>query len=492
MRKSMGWIVGVGLWGFILAGLISLSSPSSFAQTVAGKSAVRRAQAEQVMPAERTPGRAPPAALSGPPASGPVLSGQPDVEYYSPGGEPVYGDGPMIGYDYGPGYSRGSGPFGMGLLGGMWVRGEYLVWATKGMRTPPLVITSADPGINPADLHLNDNGDLGVVFPVGILYGGDRLNDDARSGARITFGFWLDDCHTVGVEADYWGLNDGKDSFFRDSTGNPILSRPFYNILTGLESSSLVAYPTPVGGVLHQGSIDIDTSTRVQGSGVRALVNMCCSSGCGTSLWNGCPTPVSKRVDLIAGYRFVRLDDSLRIREDSQLTPGGSFLITDSFDTENHFHGFDVGAQAGWRRGPWSLDVLSKVALGNVRSIADIRGTSVITPTGGATVTQTGGILAQSTNIGRYTNDEFAAVPELGFTVGYSLTPAWRVTAGYNFVYWSKVARAGDQIDRDVNPNLIPDANGPGTDNSHLRPEFRWVYDDFWAQGLTLGLEGNW
>lgn len=487
MRKSMDWI-SVGFGSLVLCGLLTLGAGRTHAQNVAGKTAVRRVQAEQALPGPQPAGRAPPAMLSGPPTSSPVEGG---VEYYAPGGEPIYGDGPMMGYDYG--YSpRGSGPFGMGLLGGMWVRGEYLLWGTKGMRTPPLVITSAAQGIDPSDLHLNDNGDLGVIFPLSILYGGDRLNDEARSGARITFGFWLDDCQTVGVEADYWGLNDGKDSFFRDSDGNPILARPLYNVLTGLESSELVAYPTAVGGVLHQGSIDIDTATRVQGSGVRALVNMCCSTGCGTSLWNGCPTPVSKRVDLIAGYRFVRLDDSLRIRENSQLTPGGSFLITDSFDTENHFHGFDVGAQAGWRRGPWSLDVLSKVALGNLRSIADISGNSVITPTGGASVTQTGGILTQSTNIGRYTNDEFAAVPELGFTVGYSLTPAWRVTAGYNFVYWSKVARAGDQIDRDVNPNLIPDANGPGTDNSHLRPEFRWVYDDFWAQGLTLGLEGNW
>ena len=47
-------------------------------------------------------------------------------------------------------------------------------------------------------------------------------------------------------------------------------------------------------------------------------------------------------------------------------------------------------------------------------------------------------------------------MPELGVTLGYQLNPCWRATLGYTFIYWSRVARAGDQIDRDINPDLFP------------------------------------
>jgi len=52
------------------------------------------------------------------------------------------------------------------------------------------------------------------------------------------------------------------------------------------------------------------------------------------------------------------------------------------------------------------------------------------------------------------------------------------------------VARAGDQIDRDINPDLFPPEQTTVT--THLRPEFDLHYSDFWAQGMTVGLEGSW
>ncbi len=415
---------------------------------------------------------------------GPPIGMQPYYEA-SPSDQPWLNEGAPMAYGYG-------GPMGYGVLGGLWVRGEYLAWDMKGMYLPPLVISSNVNNIDPVDLHLNDNGDLGATDPVTILYGGQAVNSEVRNGWKISAGVWLDNCQSVGIEGDYFMLEDGNDSFFRNSTtGDPILARPFYNVLTGLESSVLVAYPNAFNGVVHRGSIDIDTSTAFSGAGARGIINLGCHNGCGTNWWNGCPQPTMGRVDMIVGYRYLRLDDSISIVENSTQNPGGAYNIRDQFDADNTFNGFDIGTVLKHQRGCWSFELLSKIALGNTRSRVNIDGSTTITPAGAAAQQFAGGILAQTTNIGEYQADEFAVVPELGLTVGYSLNPCWKLTAGYTWLYWSRVARAGDQIDRNLNPDLFPEAVNPAPDD-HLQPRFHFVHDDFWAHGLRVGLEGTW
>ena len=63
-----------------------------------------------------------------------------------------------------------------------------------------------------------------------------------------------------------------------------------------------------------------------------------------------------------------------------------------------------------------------------------------------------------------YTRDRFTVVPEVGVNLGYQFTSYLRGSLGYNFLYWSSVARAGDQL------TGIPKAT------------------DFWVQGLTAGV----
>jgi hypothetical protein len=440
-------------------------------------------------PAADAPAPETPAPLPAP-ADGSLMEASPlQQPYYE--GETFVDDGSHVDYMPQQGNYYAGGPFGCGVFNQLWVRGEYLLWDMKGMNTPPLVISSTLNNIDPSELHLNDNGNLGATDPIVILFGGDSINGDTRSGAKITVGAWLDACNTVGLEADTWGLSEANDSFFRNSNGDLILARPFYNVLSGLESSEVVAFPDPINGVAHSGLIDIDSSTTLVGAGARAIINLGCTSGCKPSWWNGCPMPTMGRADVIVGYRYMRLDDSLRIIERSQLNPGGAFDITDSFDADNTFNGLDFGLQLKHQRGRFSVELLSKIALGNTRSEVEIDGNTIITPTGGASQQFVGGILAQRTNIGTYQQDEFAVVPELGLTLGYELNPCWKLTAGYTWLYWSRVARAGDQIDRNVNPELIPEEADPPTE-THLSPQFRFVHDDFWAHGLRLGIEANW
>ena len=114
-----------------------------------------------------------------------------------------------------------------------------------------------------------------------------------------------------------------------------------------------------------------------------------------------------------------------------------------------------------------------------------IDGQTLTTVPAAGSATFTGGLLAQETNIGRYSQDGFAVIPELGITLGYNVTCALRLTFGYTFIYWSKLARPGGRIDRDVNTSLLP----PAALNGAARPEFTFTTTDYWVQGLNLGFE---
>ena len=100
-----------------------------------------------------------------------------------------------------------------------------------------------------------------------------------------------------------------------------------------------------------------------------------------------------------------------------------------------------------------------------------------------------GGLLTQPTNIGRFSRDRFAVAPEAGVKLGFQVTDWMKFTVGYTFLYLSDVARPGNQIDRTVNTSQLPTQLGGGMLVGAPRPGFVFKGTDFWAQGLTLGLE---
>ena len=96
--------------------------------------------------------------------------------------------------------------------------------------------------------------------------------------------------------------------------------------------------------------------------------------------------------------------------------------------------------------------MLTKLALGNTSSEVFIDGLTTITLPGAAPTTEPGSKLALPSNMGRYEQDSFSMVPELTARVNYQITPCWHASLAYTFVYWSHVARAGNQIDLDDDP----------------------------------------
>lgn len=353
----------------------------------------------------------------------------------------------------------------------VWVRAEWLLWWTDGLRLPPLVTTS------PAGTPRAQAGVLGetgtrVLNPVAV-------NNDAHSGFRIRAGAWFGG---LGFGGDYYGLNSQTSNYTGTSAGDPILARPFYDILNARQTAELVAFP----GVV-QGTVSVGARTKFDSAGLHLRMNLCCAD------WtaNACGHD-GYRLDGILGYRFARLDDDLIIREDlvsQDPANPGSFRIRDQFRTENEFHGAEVGIQYQRQRGRWMVELLSKLAFGNNHQVVTIDGDTVVT-TGAINMAFPGGILAQRTNSGRFARDEFAVLPEIGVTLGYQMTPRLKLTVGYTLVYLSNVVRAGDQIDLDVNPNLFPPEAVPFA--GPLRPEFAFRETDFWAQGLSVGGDFRW
>jgi hypothetical protein len=335
------------------------------------------------------------------------------------------------------------------FLQNAWVRADALLWWTNGGNIPPLLTTS------PVGTSPTQAGVLGQPGTA-VLLGNQELNNDFRGGGRISFGTWLNDCENVGLEATYLGLGQSVDGLAINTSENPILARPFFNIETGAEDAQSIAFPN-----LRQGSFSGMSTSNFQV--FEFLVRRAIARSCGY------------RIEMLGGYRFQRLAEGLDITDTSTLVASNeSITIFDEFHTRNVFNGGEVGIAVESHGCHWSFESNLKLALGSTHSSIDING-STTTPTG----TTPGGLLALPSNSGTHDANQFSVIPELGFTVGYDLTCNLRAMAGYTFMYWSNVSRPGDQIDLDV--SLPP--------QTAAKPAFTQHNSDFWAQGLNLGLD---
>ncbi|XZE21983.1 BBP7 family outer membrane beta-barrel protein [Pirellulaceae bacterium SH449] len=355
-----------------------------------------------------------------------------------------------------------------------WVNVEYLMWYQRGVDTPALVTTSPAGTAQAA---------AGVLPNATTLFGGNNdVLTDRLNGMRVRFGWWFVNNPKLGIEGEYVGTAETRESFDLSSNGNPILARPFYNVTTGREDAQLVAFPGVVAG-----RVQVDATSQFRGAAVRFRRSLCCDSGCGFSRLTCGPVPAQSRFDATLGWRYFQLDDTMGVRENlTGVSPAGSFLIQDNFQTRNQFNGVELGVMWQGRKGYWSLDTLMRLGLGNTRQTVMIDGSTTIN--NGAA--QQGGLLAQRTNIGTYQRDQFSVVPELGATLGYQLTQRMRLTAGYSFIYWSNVVRAGEQMDTSVNPNLLPPENP--VQNNFLDPRFVYRDTPYWIQGMNIGGEYRW
>jgi hypothetical protein len=346
----------------------------------------------------------------------------------------------------------------------VWGSVEFLMWWGKGTSLPPLVTTS------PVGTPQTNAGVLG--FPsTSVLFGDEMAGNKLQGGGRVTAGIWLDPDHNVAAGGRFFGLGGDTDRFAQNSpTGDPILGIPFFNALLDQPDALLLAFPG-----LSRGGINAYLSTNnVIGAEAFAEIMML--------------RDARRRIDLVGGYQFFRMDDWLQINSTSTLTQAGNPFaglqidVRDRFSTRNEFHGGEVGLRGRLAHGMWSLNVLGQVGLGNMNQTVTINGTTGVTPPGGgATAVSTGGLFAQESNIGVYQQNKFVFLPQLIANLNYHLNPNLSFHVGYNLLWISDVALSADQIDTAVNLNQPV---GP------IRPAFAFQDRDYWFQGINLGM--NW
>ena len=83
----------------------------------------------------------------------------------------------------------------------------------------------------------------------------------------------------------------------------------------------------------------------------------------------------------------------------------------------------------------------------------------------------------------------FSVVPEFGFNIGANVCKHLRFTLGYSFLFWDNVARPGNQIDRNVNPALIPSDQNFGNLPIVGRPRVQVSDELFWLHTFNIGAE---
>ncbi|MCC9643805.1 BBP7 family outer membrane beta-barrel protein [Rhodopirellula sp. JC740] len=359
-----------------------------------------------------------------------------------------------------------------------WFSAEYLLWWQDGMALPPLVSTD----VLPSQRFPNDPGR--------VLYGGNDVLTENMDGLRLKFGFWLDKCHTWGIGAEGFGIGEETESYRASGADSQFLGRPFINVANGsVEDQQQVAFPNQLAGTV---AVDVDSRLRGWGLHLRHLRRS--DASCSQGLFCGCPEHTCERFEYLVGFRQVELREGVRITEDLASIPTApdttvlQYDIFDDFRTRNQFNGLDLGWMYKRTRGYWTFDALIRLGVGNTRQRVTIDGETSID--GGAA--QAGGLLAQNSNIGEYSRDEFSVMPQLDLTVGYQITDQLRATFGYTFLYWSNVVRPGDHIDRRVDTAQLPNGTTPATPVLADYPAFEWDNTDYWAQGINFGGEYRW
>jgi hypothetical protein len=169
----------------------------------------------------------------------------------------------------------------------------------------------------------------------------------------------------------------------------------------------------------------------------------------------------SDLVTLLAGFRYLELDDHLRMN-----VANGAIPLQYDTQTRNRLYGMQAGGQAFlWDNGgPLSVDLIGKAGVfGNAAAQNSFLSTGVVTLASGRTTSMT------------------SFIGELALTGRYRWTDAIALRGGYRLLWVDQLALGTDQVavTAFVPPNLAP---GRGIDRS----------GDLFFHGAFAGLECYW
>ena len=368
-----------------------------------------------------------------------------------------------------------------------WFQADYLYWFLANGPISAPIVTSRPNSTE--------------VFPT-VLIGDRSLGLKAANGMSLHGGWWADCEHTLGIEIG--GFMTEVQTQLRtigsDTSGNPDLDRPLVNLGTG----QIIPIPISISNSQMVGRIDVQATSQLAGGEAQAVLNLYHND------W--------LRLDVLPGLLYLDLTEDLKINQTSSglafaqfqtgafglLTNQPTFQVQDRFATHDQFLGASIGGRAEGHVGALFLRVMGKVAVGDTYQEIQTLGSTTYLPgppqqgASGALATVTvgpvgqtipAGVLVTQENAGHFTRDRLTFGSEVETTVGVDVTCWFRIFLGFDFLYWSAVARPGAQVSNQVNLSEVPLSilYVPNQGPSH--PIIPFIGSDFWVLGMHVGLE---
>jgi len=415
-------------------------------------------------------------------------------------------------------------PSGYGTASTVWFTGEYMImFGTSESVGFPLLTTSSP----------NQNGVIGQPTTTALI-GGEDINFGGISGMRLGGGFFGDADRRFGFDFSsvYAQPTAYKKTFDANSAatggngvavgaGIPVLARPFIDTTTGSLTSLVVVSPNIPGAIPGTESLSVGRA----GISVRS------------SLWSADPSAIFNvfrsnpdrrlmlSLDTLVGYKYLQFNEEFVISSKTFLrgvtavetfgppgpfgvptsngitlvpTPVGvggvvtrsptTLDIADRFVTTNRFNGGNFGIRAEARYGMFTFATRAMVGIGQMHQTLRIRGvTSFQNTDTGRSGFAYAGLYANASNVGTYTNDEFAVIPDINATVGINLTKCLSMYVGYNVIYLNRAIRPGTQLNPLIDASTVPFSTtygAAGTIPSAMKP---LIQQEYWLQGASFG-----
>jgi hypothetical protein len=350
-----------------------------------------------------------------------------------------------------------------------WLSGEYLLGFTKSAGVPPVV--SAGPAAS--------NGIIGL--PGTRLLESSSPKFDSVSGGRLSGGVWLDSCRAYGVEWSVFFLPRQQSTSTFQAAPGEALARPFFDTVFNVENSRLISAPG-----LFAGSAESTYRTYFWGGefGTRLRV---------------LETPTLS-LEQLFHFRHYTLEESFTADDNSTALPGGVVAfngqvfgaparvrVNDTFEVLNRFYGGSAGLRVIWTPGRWEVRLDGRMGVGTMEQNVTIDGRTSLENVGGTASTQQGFYTAAH-DTGTFRRYRLSLAPDVQGRVGYRVADWLMVTAGYQFLYMTNVARPGDLIDRRLSSARIPSSQTFGAASPAVRTEPVYESRDFWMHGFTAGV----
>lgn len=351
----------------------------------------------------------------------------------------------------------------------LWAEVDYIQWWYRGGFLPPLVTAGS-----PSDPIPGALGQPGTR----VLYGGGPVDSEWSPGGRARLGGFFGGAPVGWEVGGFYTVPQEAIGVF-GSGAVPVLARPFFDTFLATPASLLFGAPGAFEGL-------IATRTRtsfwgLEANGVAAL------------------EPDGSLIGF-AGYRYLQMTDEVAVGGRYTLGPGGlAFVnglglltgatgtIEDRVRARNEFHGAQVGGRYRGEYGPFGVEVRASVAVGLGTERVNLEGSTQTVDADGTRRTAPAGLLVQPSNAGQYGRDRLTVVPEVGTRVFVRVSPNVCLHAGYDFIYWASVARAGDQLDYAVDTRQAP-FSGNFTGGPGFRPISPVRDTAFWAHGFNVGV----